>query len=72
MLEKPFALQSTLMFAGVDSSLQMAFHSPSSQICTLVMLAIAQWSCSTCCSGVCDSIIIRPAALHPIGQNMQS
>jgi hypothetical protein len=41
MLEKPFALQSTLMFASVDFSPQMTFHSPSLQICTLVMLAIA-------------------------------
>ena len=65
MLEKPFALQSTLMSACVNFSPQMAFHSPSLQTFTLVMLAAAQGSSFTSFSSW-SSMLICPGALHPI------
>ena len=71
MLEKPFALQSTLMSACVNFSPQMAFHSPSSQTCTLVMLAAAQRSSFTSFSGW-SSMLICPGALQPISMHVHA
>lgn len=65
MLEKPFALQSTLMSAYVNFSPQMAFHSPSLQTFTLVILAAAQRSSFISFSSW-SSMLICPGALHPI------